>query len=142
MTRKFDPTEFLPYLLNQAAEQTSVAFQKVYKSRYGMLRTEWRVMFHLGHFGTMTARQICDRAGLHKTKVSRAVHALGDRRFLVRRPHDEDRRHEDLTLTRAGRTAYEDLLDVAEALQRSLVADMRDADYAVLRDTLRRLAKL
>ena len=36
-------THFLPYLLNQAAEASSLAFQRTYKDRYGMLRTEWRV---------------------------------------------------------------------------------------------------
>ena len=44
----FDLQLFLPYLLNQAAEESSLSFQRVYKDRYGMLRTEWRVLFHLG----------------------------------------------------------------------------------------------
>ena len=42
----FDLQLFLPYLLNQAAEESSLSFQRVYKDRYGMLRTEWRVLFH------------------------------------------------------------------------------------------------
>ena len=50
MTKKdeFNLHDFLPYLLNQAAEESSLAFQQIYKGRYGMLRTEWRVLFHLG----------------------------------------------------------------------------------------------
>ena len=62
----FDLQLFLPYLLNQAAEESSLSFQRVYKDRYGMLRTEWRVLFHLGLFGRMTARDIGLRAKLHK----------------------------------------------------------------------------
>ena len=44
----FDLQSFLPFLLNQAAEESSLAFQRVYKGRYGMLRNERRVRFHLG----------------------------------------------------------------------------------------------
>ncbi len=37
--QRFDLRLFLPYLLNQAAEASSLAFQQVYKNRYGMLRS-------------------------------------------------------------------------------------------------------
>ena len=73
---EFDLQDFLPYLLNQAAEVSSLEFQQVYRDRYGMLRTEWRVLFHLGLYGTMTAAQIGSRAKMHKTKISRAVQRL------------------------------------------------------------------
>jgi len=46
------------HLLNRAAEEVSLDFQHHYKDRYGMLRTEWRVLAHLGERGTMTARDI------------------------------------------------------------------------------------
>ena len=92
MTEKstFDLMLFLPYLLNQAAEESSIAFQRLYKDRYGMLRTEWRVLFHLGYYGDKTAREICDMSKMHKTKVSRAVAALEKRRFLVRERVETD----------------------------------------------------
>ncbi|MEL6809365.1 MAG: helix-turn-helix domain-containing protein, partial [Pseudomonadota bacterium] len=67
----FDVRMFLPYLLNQAAEAASLEFQNVYKDRYGMLRNEWRVLFHLGIYGRMTASDIGARAQMHKTKISR-----------------------------------------------------------------------
>ena len=79
----FDLQNFLPYLLNQAAEESSLAFQQVYKDRYGMLRTEWRVLFHLGLYGRLTAKDIGARSKMHKTKISRAVQRLEERRFLT-----------------------------------------------------------
>ena len=50
-TDEFQLQQFLPYLLNQAAEVSSLEFQQIYKDRYGMLRTEWRVLFHLCLYG-------------------------------------------------------------------------------------------
>lgn len=138
----FDVQGFLPYLLNQAAEAASLDFQKVYKARFGMLRTEWRVLFHLGHFGSMTAREICDRARLHKTKVSRAVRKLADRRYLTRRRDAKDRRSEHLALTPLGERVYRDLNAVAAEYDRRLLADFSSAEAQMLRGALRKLGGL
>ena len=136
----FDLIDFLPYLLNQAAEESSLAFQQVYKGRYGMLRTEWRGLFHLGMYGRMTAKDIGERSRIHKTKVSRAVQKLADRRFLTRTRDDRDRRSEHLDLTPAGRAAYRDLRQVAEEYDARLEAHFTRGEVAILRMMLRRLA--
>ena len=136
----FDLQDFLPYLLNQAAEESSLAFQDVYKGRYGMLRTEWRVLFHLGMNGRLTAKDISDRAKIHKTKVSRAVQKLAQRRFLTRTRDDKDRRSEHLDLTPAGKTAYRDLYKVAKEYDLKLESHFTRGEVAMLRVMLRRLA--
>ena len=110
----FPLQQFLPYLLNQAAEATSMEFKDLYKSRHGLLRTEWRVLFHLGCYGELMAKDICQRGQLHKTKVSRAVTALEKRRLLRRKEVSTDRRHELLSLTSQGESVFRDLRDQAE----------------------------
>jgi len=132
--------DFLPYLLNQAAEESSLAFQRVYKGRYGMLRTEWRVLFHLGMYGRMTAKEISARARIHKTKISRAVQRLAMRRFLTRTRDDRDRRSEFLDLTPAGMAVYRDLRGVAEEYDARLEAQFTSGEVVMLRIMLRRLA--
>jgi len=144
MTKKdnFDLMLFLPYLLNQAAEESSISFQKLYKDRYGMLRTEWRVLFHLGNFGDKTARQICVMSKMHKTKISRAVSALEKRRFLKRETLEKDRRSEILTLTKTGQDAYADLRAVAEQYDKVLTQGFTDQETHLLKQALRKIAKL
>ena len=136
----FDLADFLPYMLNQAAEESSLAFQQIYKGRYGMLRAEWRVLFHLGMYGQLTAKEISERSKIHKTKVSRAVQKLADRRFLTRTRDNRDRRSEHLDLTPAGMTAYKDLRRVAEEYDDKLEAQFTRGEIAMLRVMLRRLA--
>jgi DNA-binding MarR family transcriptional regulator len=137
---EFELREFLPYLLNQAAEQTSLGFQKIYRDRYGMLRTEWRVLAHLGRFGPLTASQIVDLAALHKTKVSRAVRALEGRRFVARREADADRRSAVLSLTPRGQAVLADLTAAARDYDAALAARFPQEDQAALRRCLRSLA--
>ena len=140
MQADFDLLDFLPYLLNLAAEEASLGFQTLYKTRYGMLRTEWRVLFHLGRYGDMTAKDICDRARLHKTKVSRAVKALEARRYLTRRELPQDRRNEVLSLTRTGQVLYRDLSISARDYDAVLVRPLSAEENRVLRRCLKKLA--
>ncbi len=138
----FDVMAFLPYVLNQAADRLSLQFQHTYKGKYGMLRTEWRVLFHLGRYGAMTAKEICDKAGLHKTKVSRAVAALEEKRFLAREALEHDRRHAVLTLTHAGRLAFADLGHDAQAFDAQIRAQMSPEEARVLETCMMRIAGL
>ena len=139
---QFDLQDFLPYLLNQAAEESSLAFQQEYKGRYGMLRTEWRVLFHLGIYGRMTAREIGQRSKMHKTKISRAVAKLAERRYLTRTRDEADRRLEYLQLTGAGTRAYADLREVALGYNAGLLAQFSKAEAQVLIRLLRQLAHM
>lgn len=136
----FHLPHFLPYLLNQAAEAAGAEFERHYRSRYAMLRTEWRVLFHLGLYGRMTAKDICARASLHKTKVSRAVRALEDKRFLKREVDETDRRIEHLTLSRVGESVFKDLQDAAAAYETKLISNLRPQDVETLRSSLLALA--
>lgn len=132
----FDLDAFLPYLLNQAAEATSRAFQVVYKAEYGMTRSQWRVLAQLGRGGSMTAAAICRITHLEKTRVSRAVTSLESRGFLHRLRQTDDRRRESLSLTEAGRQAFARLGQLAadhdRALRASLGADRARELAAVL----------
>ena len=142
MHEPFDLSDFLPYLLNQAADASSLEFQGYYRSRYAMLRTEWRVLFHLGRYGPMTARAVCDRARIHKTKVSRAVAALEAKRFVRRRTLEHDRRQEELALTPSGEAAFRDLAAAAQRFDRELLQGFTAEEEATLRRCLARIAGL
>ncbi|MCV6593656.1 MAG: MarR family transcriptional regulator [Silicimonas sp.] len=141
-TPNFELTDFLPYLLNQAADALSLEFREIYKGRYGMLRTEWRVLFHLGSYGEMTAKEICTRARIHKTKVSRAITALEAKRYLVRRESAEDRRQAVLSLTREGRRVFDDLSRAAQEFDAELRAGLSAEEARVLRRCLVRFSGL
>ncbi|MEO9821317.1 MAG: MarR family winged helix-turn-helix transcriptional regulator [Paracoccaceae bacterium] len=135
-------SDFLPFLLFQAAELSSRNFQHHYQSRYGMLRTEWRVMFHLGSTGDQTAKHICVRASLHKTKVSRAVKALEEKRFLKRNTIQTDRRSEQLCLTHQGKAAFADLTLIATKFGRELEQSLGTQDHEKLVAMLQKLITL
>ncbi|MFC6487249.1 MarR family winged helix-turn-helix transcriptional regulator [Nitratireductor sp. GCM10026969] len=137
----FELSGFTPYLLNLAAETQSEIFSKTYRERYGMLRTEWRVLFHLGRYGELSAKEISERARIHKTKVSRAVRALEEKRFLERSVSELDRRVERLVLRAPGREAFAYLSKAASDYEAHLQDRLGTEDARRLREILKRLAE-
>lgn len=133
--------DFLPYLLNHTAEDVGQGFGRIYKDRYGMLRTEWRVLAHLGQFGPMDATQIGTMARVHKTKISRAVAALQAKRFVTRDTDQDDRRRAQICLTRAGQAAYVDMAAIALDYDRALAARLTPDEHAVLLSCLHKLGR-
>lgn len=136
---EFNLEDFLPYLLNQAAEATSRSFHATYRAAYGMTRTQWRVLANLGRFGSMTARDICAISHIEKTKVSRAVSALEEEGLLSRTTSEADRRAEILSLTDRGREVFADLGQRALSYDRALRERLGPAFAAQLDDLLRRI---
>lgn len=137
--REFDLQTFLPYRLNQAAEAASITFQDIYRKRHGMTRPEWRVLANLGQFGPMTATDICNRAKIHKTKVSRAVFSLEKRRWLKRETNEQDRRVEHLFLTKEGLSTYAELGRVALEQDLKLRGRLSEKEQALLLTMLDKL---
>ena len=134
----FELETFLPYRLNRAAEYVALRFAAQYKARFELTRPEWRTLAALGSSGRMmTATEIGAHSSMHKTKVSRAVFALEQRRWLKREEDGRDRRFEHLALTPAGERAYEELTELAGAYQAELVSMLGKENVEALSAGLR-----
>lgn len=127
----FDLEAFLPYRLNRAAECVSLRFAAEYRGRYDMTRPEWRTLAALGAEGRMTATEIGAHSAMHKTKVSRAVRALEERRWLRRQVDEADRRIEHLELTAAGRRIHAEMVVLARRYEEELAALLGDGIRAL-----------
>lgn len=120
--RKLVLARFLPYRLNRIAAALSRDFRSVYGPHHDLTVPEWRVLATLGEFERMSAKAIAAHSDMHKTKVSRAVRALEERRWLTRSENRVDRREETLSLTPQGLDAYQDIIPRAIAFEAGLLA--------------------
>lgn len=130
--------DFLPYRLNRLAAAVSQAFRAIYGPHHDLTVPEWRVLATLGQFETMGAKAIGAHSAMHKTKVSRAVRALEERRWLKRRESLADRREELLSLTPLGQQAYAEIVPRALAFEAQMLAALGRGE----RDVLAALADL
>lgn len=127
-----DLERFLPYRLNRLAAAVSQRFRGIYGRKYDLTIPEWRVLAVLGEVESMTATQICLHSSMHKTKVSRAVRALEDRRWLRRRESRRDRREESLALTPLGERTYREIVPQALAFEARVLAALGPAGAGFL----------
>src|SRR3954467_15043902 len=132
--------DFLPHRLNVLSSLVSQALTRVY-GRYGMGIPEWRVLVSLGQFGVLTGKAIGARTHMHKTKVSRAVAQLEQRKFLTRRANRADLRESFLSLTPAGRAVYEELAPSALAFMDRLAEVVAIADRPAFDRAVKQLTK-
>jgi DNA-binding MarR family transcriptional regulator len=138
--------QFLPYRLNVVASLVSQALSRIYADRYGIGVPEWRVLVTLGQYGMVTGKAIGSHSHMHKTKVSRAVALLEERKLITRRANRADLREAFLALTPAGRAMYDDLapiaLDFANRLAEAVDSSDRPAFERAIDSLTERAARL
>jgi len=139
MKSEFDLHSFLPFLMHHASEKVSLGFREVYRDRYRMTRSEWRVLATLGQYGALTATEIVTHTGLHKTKVSRAVFSIEKRRWLKRNQDEKDRRIHRLELTSQGMSAFQSLCKAGIAYDRKVRDFLGEDEFKRLSDLLQKL---
>ena len=132
--------DFLPHRLNVLSSLVSQALTRVY-GRRGIGIPEWRVLVTLGENGVMTGKAVGAHTHMHKTKVSRAVAHLEERKFLTRRANRADLRESFLTLTPAGRAVYEELAPGALAFMDRLAEVVSPADRPAFDRAMKQLTK-
>jgi len=119
---------FLPYRLNRATALTIGEFSRIYRNEFGLTVPEWRVLATLSALGSATATEIGRDSAMHKTKVSRAVASLQQRRWVARETDAADRRIEHLSLTSAGKAAFRRLAPKMLAFEEQLLARLSAAE--------------
>ncbi|WP_417813238.1 MarR family winged helix-turn-helix transcriptional regulator [Thalassospira alkalitolerans] len=142
MKSEFDLHSFLPFLMHHASEKISLGFRDIYRDRYRMTRSEWRVLATLGQYGALTATEIIAHTGLHKTKVSRAVFSIEQRRWLKRGQDQNDKRIHRLELTSQGNSAFNALCDAGAAYNQKVHDFLGADDFKRLSDLLEKLNDL
>jgi DNA-binding MarR family transcriptional regulator len=138
---KLELEHFLPYRLNRIAAAVSQDFRSVYGPHHDLTIPEWRVLATLGQFEEISAKEIGQHSAMHKTKVSRAVRALEERRWLKRRESEEDRREEILTLTALGQKTYREIVPKALVFERRILDEL-GPDAKPFLNSLERLEKI
>lgn len=127
---------FLPYQLSVASNAVSSLIAERYRKRFALKIPEWRVMAVLGDGGMMTQRALTAATLMDKVAVNRAVRVLEDRGLIARLPNPHDGRSQWLELTGEGRAIHAEVMPLALATERELLASLTPAQQASLRAML------
>jgi DNA-binding MarR family transcriptional regulator len=134
----FKLDEFLPYQLAVLSTRVSAGFARYYRREYGISVAEWRVVAHLSQDSSVSVREIGERVGMDKPKVSRAASRLEAAGYLSKSVNKTDRRLVRLSLTRKGREMIEALAPVARRFEAEIIQAL-GTDGPGFRDQINRL---
>lgn len=116
----FNLDDFLPYQVAELSRRVSAGFARHYRERYGISVAEWRVMAHLSQQAAVSVREIHDRVGMDKPKVSRAATRLEEQGYITKQVNEADRRLVELSLTTKGEEMIRVLTPIAASYQEQL----------------------
>jgi DNA-binding MarR family transcriptional regulator len=136
-----DLDRFVPYRLSVLTNRVSGAIARQYSDRFGLSIPEWRVMAVLGQTPGLSAREVAVRTAMDKVQVSRAVASLTRARRIARAGDARDGRVTHLSLTRAGRAIYDEIVPLALRLEALLLSALSAEERAAFDQAMRKLAR-
>jgi len=123
-------TGYLPYLLRQADQTLSAPFYAVL-TRYGIARSEWRVMAVLHELGELSVADLVTNALSPQPTVTHAVHRLEKRKLLTRTAGTHDKRQRFISMSDSGTQLTTTLMAEAKQLEAELLTDAGDLSSLV-----------
>ena len=132
---------FLPYRLSVLTNRISQTIADTYAARLGIGITEWRVIAVLGRHPGLSANGVAERTAMDKVAVSRTIARLLERGVVQRDTHGDDRRRSVLELSEAGYGIYDDVVPLALARERALLAHFDEDEKRLLDGLLTKLGR-
>lgn len=136
-----DLEHFLPYRLSVLSNRISQAIADTYAARFGIGITEWRVIAVLGREPGLSANAVAERTAMDKVAVSRTIARLLERDLVQRDTHGDDRRRSVLELSEAGYRIYDEVVPLARARERALLAHFSAEERQLLDGLLTKLSQ-
>lgn len=131
--------ESLFFKLVRVVNLTARPFNEGIGRRHELSLSDWRVMMVLGSHPGTTASEVCQRTGMDKMSVSRAIAALARHRRVLRKPDPADGRRTRVWLSSAGQRLFDELSASARTRERQVFGGVAAQEQARLSETLDRL---
>ena len=104
---------YLPYRISILSNQVSGIIAKAYRDKFGLSTNEWRIMAVLAEYPGASADEVSSTTQTEKSIISRALKRLLNRNLVLRKVDQQDRRRQNLQLSRTGKEVYLQIVPLA-----------------------------
>lgn len=139
--RALDLREFVPSALTYLAQKISASASALYRPRFGVGITDWRVMALLAAEPWIAPVRISEATGLDKGAVSRSLRELAEAGLVEIRDEGANRRRLPVALTGKGLAVHDQIVEAALGREAFLLADFSHDERAQLQDFLARMQR-
>jgi len=137
---EFALERFLPHQLSVITNRVSATLERMYSSRFGITVTGWRIMAALGAKAPLSSRELSAEVAMDAVAICRAVDQLVGMGYVSRRTDRKDRRRHQLRLTAKGRKVYDEVVPLAQGIERAILASLAPEDRERLTQIMQTLA--
>jgi len=138
---KLELDRYVPGLLLWLSNKVSASASTLYRERFDLGVTDWRVLSYFEIHEWSTASQACELMGLDKAAVSRSVAVLKDGGWLRSRP--DGLRKVEYATTASGRRLHDRIVKLAIAREEALLTGFSPEEReTMIRGLHRMLANL
>jgi len=134
---KLDLDRYVPGLLLWLSNKLAGSASSLYRARFDLGVTEWRMLSYFQVHPWSTASQACDLMGIDKAAVSRSIATLRENGWLKARP--DGLRKVEYALTGEGRKLHDQIARLAVAREDALLTGFSDKERQQLLGYLHRL---
>jgi len=134
-----DLEHYAPALLTFLANKLTVGANALYREKFGVGVTEWRIMALLAVEAPIPAARICQVIGLDKAPVSRCLAGMQLAGQVRVKPDRRDARLRPVALTATGRRLHDRIIKVALEREARLLSCLNDRERRTLLALLNRL---
>jgi len=131
--------QFIPYRMVNLANRISDSCATIYQHKFGISIPEWRILARLGESGSQNSSDLARLTLMDKSKVSRAVKALDEKGYLLKKRDVSDNRATFLSLSEQGQSLYHQIAPDALDWEGKLLTALEVAEYG---DLMRIISKL
>ena len=134
---KLDLDRYVPGLLLWVSNRLTSSASQLYRTRFGIGVTEWRVLSYFQIYPWSTASSACELMGIDKAAVSRSVATLCASGYLEPRP--AGLRRVEYTLAKSGRELHDKIVVAALAREEALLDGFSEEERETLLQLLHRM---
>ncbi|WJR75516.1 MarR family winged helix-turn-helix transcriptional regulator [Bradyrhizobium sp. NP1] len=123
---------WIPYRCSVVANRVSHCLERMYGEQYGLTVPGWRIMANLGRYAPLSAKEVAERTAMDQVQVTRAITQMASVGLISRRVDVEDRRRVVLRLSQKGLDAYAQIVPLAKAIEKKLLAGLSASERSEL----------
>ena len=131
--------DFFPYQLSILDKAVSETIARLYRDKFQLSRHEWRVLAVLGCHDEMSAKAISAYTSMEKMQISRAISRMREAQLVQQSAHSGDRRYINLSLTRKGRSVYQQIAPLVMAEEQRILSVFSAAERQQLATLMNKL---
>lgn len=129
---------FIPYRMVRISDKLSQSTSARFVS-YGVSSPEWRIMAVLAEYGVASSKFLQEHTSMDKSRINRAIGSMVDKKWIIRKLEDNDRRQNKITLTNTGKSIFGKVGKMGQDIQDEWLENFTPAEITQLQHLLDKL---